>query len=369
MKVAFLSTTMFSKNNGPANFAVGLFNLVKKTHTDIFFEFYSEDSKNEVGVTHVSTKMSSLFSYFGMVIKSFEYYNAIKDKDFDLNIWNFSVIGWFSILMNNSDTKNVVFVNDLLSLDCKFNMNYSYLRLKIFRYFESYSCKNSQRIITNSEVIKRKIIENYKVSENKINVLYKGIDIPKKNYLKIDWSINKYGIIKISFVKTNYLEGGLEMLCAALLKLKTLNFEIIIIGPQKIDKKFNGFENIKINCLGRLDKAKMYTEIISTDMFCVPCINEAFGQANIESLALQIPTIILPTEIQMKLHDKEYCWIPNECNSSSLSEKIKELVNSTDELIKTKAIIAREIVKEKYSLETTSIEFTKILQKTYNEKF
>ena len=265
--------------------------------------------------------------------------------------------------------KNVVFVNDQLSLDCNFNISYSYIRYKIFRFFESFSCKRAHSIITNSEVLKRKIVENYKVSEHKVNVLYKGINIPKEDKIKRDWSIDTDNVIKVSFVKTNYIEGGLEMLCSALGKLYHLNFEIIIIGPSKIDNFFNAFENIKINCLGRLNKSELYDKIINTDLFCVPCLSEAFGQANIEALALQIPTIILPTEIQVKLHKSEYCWIPKESNFLSLSDEISELVSSTNLLRKTKAINGRDVVKDKYSIKTSSIIFTDILQNTINEKF
>ena len=366
MKVAFFTTTMFSRSNGPANFAVGLYNLARRNKTDI--EFFSEDSKNKLGVTQVSTKTSSLFHFMGMIIKSVEYYKVAKKKEFDLNVWNFSIVGWYSIFKNKGNIKNVVFVNDQLSLDCKFNLSYSYLRYKIFRFFESFTCKRANSIITNSEVLKRKIIDNYNVNEHKVNVLYKGIDIPKINVVKKDWSIKKNEIIKISFVKTNYIEGGLEMLCSALSKLNLLNFEIIIIGPLKIDKNFKDYNNIKINCLGRLDKGELYNKIINTDMYCVPCLNEAFGQANIEALALQIPTLILPTEIQANLHKNNYCWIPKESNSLSLSDEISEIISSTALIRKTKAMLGREIVKEKYSIETTSTEFTKILQNTYNEK-
>lgn len=366
MKVAFLTTTMFSRTNGPSNFAVNLYDLANSNKQNIDFQFITEDTKNELGVIYVPTKWSSILSQVGMIIKSIEYYKAIKGLEFDLKVWNFSIIGWYSIYKNKNNTKNVVFVNDQLSLDCRFNFSYSYVRYKIFRFFESYTCKRADCVITNSEVLKKKIIENYKVKEHKVKVLYKGINTPKLEQAKNNWSIKTNDNIKVSFVKTNYVEGGFEMLCEALSKLNHLKFEILVVGPSKIDKVKIDYKNIAIKCLGRLNKEELYNVISKTDLYCVPCLNEAFGQANIEALALQIPTIILPTDIQVNLHSKEYCWFPKESTNLSLSDEILELVNATELQRKEKVLRARQIMETKYSIESTSLIFNKFLQNTIN---
>jgi glycosyltransferase involved in cell wall biosynthesis len=367
MKVAFLTTTMFSRVNGPSNFAVNLYDLAdSNAPSEIDMQFVTEDKNNEVGVLFVPTKWSSRFRQIGMIIKSIEYYKAIKNIEFDVKVWNFSILGWYAIFKKKDKAKNIVFVNDQLSLDCKFNLSYSYLRYKIFRIFESFACKKADHVITNSEVLKRKLIENYKIKEEKVTVLYKGIKIPNIEQVKNNWTINRDNVIKISFVKTNYIEGGFEILCEALEKLTHFNFEIIVVGPLKIDKANVKYKNIKINCLGRLNKKELYNTITKTDLYCVPCINEAFGQANIEALSLQIPTIILPTEIQISLHSKEYCWISKECNALSLSDEISKIINETESVRKEKSTKAREIMETKYSIQSTSIIFNKIVQNTSN---
>jgi glycosyltransferase involved in cell wall biosynthesis len=318
-------------------------------------------------VLFVPTYWSTKFRHIGMIIKSIEYYKEIKGLDFDFKVWNFSIIGWYTIFKKNDKAKNIVFVNDQLSLDCKFNLSYSYLRYKIFRVFESYTCKRADFIITNSEVLKNKINEYYKISNNKIAVLHKGIKIPEVQAIKKEWSININRVIKVSFVKTNYIEGGFEMLCLALEKLEHLKFEIIVVGPSKIEKIICDYKNIKINCLGKLNKIMLYEAITKSDIYCVPCKNEAFGQANIEALSLQIPTIILPTEIQKNLHSNEYCWFPNESSSESLSEEILNVINATESQRKDKVTNARHIMKKNYSIESTRLMFEKIVLKTKNE--
>lgn len=369
MKIAFLTTTMFSKTNGPANFAVNLYNLSKRNPQEMEIDFITEDSKACKRVVNVTTKWSSILRPIGMVIKSIEYFKAINENYYDIKIWNFSVISWFTIFSSRSASKNVVFVNDKLSLDFTFNYTYSSIRYGIFRLFESYTCRNADRVITNSVVLKRKLVSNYNVSENKIKVLYKGITIPELNQVKTNWEIKRGAVIQLSFVKTNYVAGGLEMLCNALSELKDFVFEIKVVGPTKITNINLDFDNITISCLGKLNKGELFETIKQTDFFCVPCIEEAFGQANIEALALQIPTIILPTEIQLKIHSDDYCWFPDRCDISSLSKEISHLLESPSSYRKEKALIARQVMRNKYSFQTTFRKLKQILEYTIDEKF
>ncbi len=369
MKIAFLTTTMFSKTNGPANFAVNLYNFYKRKPQEIDIEFFTEDVKAFKTVVHVSTKWSTILRPIGMIIKSVEYFNAINKKNYDIKIWNFSVIAWFTILKNRGNSKNVVFVNDKLSLDYSFSFTYSSIRYGIFRLFESFTCRNADCVITNSDILKRKLISKYGVKDKKIKVLFKGITIPLLNQVKTNWEIKRDSVIQVSFVKTNYVAGGLEMLCNALSELNGFVFEIKVIGPSKITNISLEYDNITINCLGRLKKNELFETISQTDFYCVPCKEEAFGQANIEALALQIPTIILPTEIQLNIHSDGYCWFPDKCDTSSLAKEILHLLEAPSSQRKDKALLARQVMHTEYSFQMTLEKFRQILEYTVDEKF
>lgn len=368
MKVAFLTTTMFSRLNGPANFAVNLYNFTKKNHSKIQITFFTEDHKENNEVVQVPVKWSKIFNKLGMLIKALEYDRALPEEQFDIAVWNFSVVGWFSVFKNKK-IKNIVFVNDQLSLNSKWTLNYSSIRYKIFKIFESYSCRNAEHVITNSNSIKKKLIEEYNLKPEKISVLYKGIEIPDYNQLKTDWTIDTNSYIKVGFVKTNYIEGGLEILCEALSELSDYQFEIIVAGPEKVSFNLDKYSNIKINVKGRLDRKELLSELIQTDFYCVPSLNEAFGQANIEAMALQVPTIILPTDNQLAIHDRDYCWIPKDITMLSLSSTIQELINCPISIRKNKSVKARTIIEKNYSIQNSFKVFNTILEKVDNEEF
>lgn len=365
MKVAFLTTTMFSRTNGPAVFACNLYDSYiksKQLNNAIEIAFITEDVITEPNVSLVTTKASSFFKRVGMILKAYEYYKVLKKMPYDIAVWNFSILGWFAILSNKKSKKNVVFVNDPYSLNASFRISYKYFRLKIFGFFESYSCKNSNHVITNSEVIKAEILSKYGIDAKNISVLYKGIDCNTNGFLKLNWDIDVKTKIKVVFVKSDYISGGLELLYDSLLLLPDFKFELVVIGPNAISDYFINETNIETRLLGRLkNKSKFYYEMVSSDIFCVPNKNEAFGQANCESMMLQIPTIILPTKYQLALHNESYCWIPKEISKTGLADTIKDIIVTSSYNRELKSKKARQVILREYSFEKTKNNFYKIL--------
>jgi len=360
-------------NNGPAVFCMNLYRSIlnkRKISSKIELTFITEDIiGNEENVIKVSNKLSNRCRNLGMLIKSFEYFKVTRNNNYDFLVWNFSVLSWYSIIRYNKKTKNVVFVNDPYSLNIGSVLNYKTLRLKLFRIFESYSCRKSYHVITNSVIIKNEIVKQYEIDSQKVSVLHKGIDCNTENKLKLNWEIDITSPIRIAFVKSDYISGGLELLYQSCLLITHLNFEIVVIGPESNNvKPFFDKSNVEIKLMGKLkDKSKLYNEIINCDIFCVPNMKEAFGQANCEAMLLQIPTIILPIDYQMALHDSSYCWIPEFVNKVSLSKSVLEIIEETLAKRKLKSERARNTILKKYNFENTREEFYSILNKIAHE--
>jgi glycosyltransferase involved in cell wall biosynthesis len=364
MNVAFLTTTMFSKANGPAVFALNLFetSLKDKKSLKTKIEFITEDSVGMEGVVLVPTFFSSFFRSIGMLLKSVEYANVLNNRQYDFYVWNFSVLAWYSLWKDNNTRKHIVFVNDPYSLNLPSKKNYKYFRLIIFKFFESYTCKQSYHIITNSIVIKKDLCEVYNISSDKISVLHKGINCEINSIPKSNWDIKIDDVIRIAFVKSDYISGGLQLLIDSLLLIPSLKFDLVVIGPEKLPEYLFGYPNIKLNHLGRLEnRSSMFNEMVKCDIFCIPNIQEAFGQANCEAMLLQVPTIILPTTYQLALHDESYCWIPKSIDDYNLANIIKEIIEINNFQREAKAIKARKVVLTKYNIKFTKIEFNNIL--------
>jgi len=126
------------------------------------------------------------------------------------------------------------------------------------------------------------------------------------------------------------------------------------------------YKNVNIICHSWLSKFEINELLVNFDIYCVPSLIEAFGQSNIEAMYMKVPTVILPTNVQLLLHNSEYCWIPNGCNPIALKDTIVEIINSSILIRERKGNLANSIVGEKYSHSSTMKEFNILLNRIAN---
>ena len=356
-KYTFVTSTMFSRNNGPANFAMNLFSHFSIKEGLLFLT--PDVDLQKPNIHKVQRYWSNILKPLSMLILGYELFQGLKKINTKVVIWNFSVLSWYTILFGRKDLKHIVFVNDSLSLDIKFGLSYNNIRLSLFRVFEKYTCRKSSTVITNSYVIKNKLVEEYSIEESKIEVLYKGLMLSEVSEVKTDFTLNE--TIQISFVKSNYKVGGLDKLCQSLALIDNRQFVIHVFGPSEIEDSYYNYANISIKLYSKIPKDKLFKEIVKTDIFCVPCSVEAYGQANMEAIALQIPTVILPIDYQMYLHNDSYGYIPDENTIESLSSKIIDLLQLDGVEKKRRAILGRKYVKDNYDFDKCLMKFAQII--------
>lgn len=356
-KYTFITSTMFSRSNGPANFAMNLYNHFR---IDSRLLFLTPDvDVQKPYIQRVKRYWSNKIKPLSMLILGYELFQGLKKIDTEVVIWNFSVLSWFTILFGRKDLKHIVFVNDSLSLDVKFGFSYNNIRLSLFRVFEKYTCRKSSIVITNSYVVKNKLVEEYNIEKSKIEVLYKGLMLSEVSEVKTNFTLDE--TIQISFVKSNYKIGGLDKLCQSLALISNRQFVIHVFGPSEIEDSYYNYANISIKLYSKIPKDELFKEIIKTDIFCVPCSVEAYGQANMEAIALQIPTIILPTNYQMYLHNDSYGYIPKTDTVESISTKIMEVLQLDYKEKEQRAIVGRKYVKDNYDFDKCLMKFAQII--------
>ncbi|WP_026776867.1 glycosyltransferase [Polaribacter sp. Hel_I_88] len=356
-KNAFITSTMFSRSNGPANFAM---NLYSDQTTNSCLHFFTPDAiKSDQQLTKVNLKFASTFKVLAMILAALDFYIVLRKNNFTTVVWNSSIFPWLSIFMLKKQ-KHIVFVNDSLSIDAKFEFNYRAIRLLIFKQIEKYNIKNSYKVISNSEIIKEKIVKKYNINPNKINTLFKGINLNDFNTLKSNFEIDTNKNITVTFVKSDPVVGGLMLLCKSLALLE-YKFNLNVIGPSCLNDQYKNFTNIHINLLGKLKKEDVCKYMVGSDFFMVPCLKEAFGQANIEALYLQTPTLILPTEYQKKIHKSSYCYFTTGYTSEKISESINYLIKQPSSKREKKAKLAHQTVLKNYSFDATKLKFIEII--------
>ncbi len=194
----------------------------------------------------------------------------------------------------------------------KFSLNPLHLT---YLYIEKRCFINTKKIIANSNLVKKQIISNYKISPLKINVIYNGIKIKNfnkkeaKEKLKKEFKIDDEKIIL--FVGSGFKRKGVKEFLEIISKID-MDFKAFIIGKEKNIKKYKDLTN-SLN----LEKKAIFTgprkdvDIFysASDIFLFPTHYEPFSNVVLEAMSFENVTFtthqngaseILPKEFVMK---------------------------------------------------------------------
>lgn len=167
------------------------------------------------------------------------------------------------------------------------------IKLFFFKTILLSAIKNSEKIITVSEFVKKELQNNYQVSPEKIQVIYNGID-SKLIYEKKDQSYFKenYGIEKpfLFYVGNAYPHKNLERLILSFTAFNSHNeFNLVLGGKsdyfyERLKEEYKDLKNIHfVGALTDEELSKFYSSCL---FFVYPSLSEGFGIQIVESLGL-----------------------------------------------------------------------------------
>lgn len=204
----------------------------------------------------------------------------------------------------------------------------------------------TRKIIAISSSVKNEILSQ-RIREEKIEVVYNGIDFNKFNKLNKFKNIKIKERIKIGCVaRLDYHTKGQDILIKAVAQLKDKfsNIECYLAGEcnkWQMEQKQELIDladnlNVKDNIIfvGNVENISEFLEDI--DIFVLPSRYEGFGIALIEAIASRIPVIASnidgPKEI---LEDGKYGLLFEKGDYNQLAVKIESLIknNKTNEII------------------------------------
>jgi len=233
------------------------------------------------------------------------------------------------------------------------------------------------RIIAISDMVKRDMIRWYKIPEEKITIVYNGVDIdrfhPGSRQFR-DEIRKRHGIgeeFLILFISNNFRMKGLGFLIKALAHLKKEGYpryKLLILGRDqrnpylRLAKKKGILEQIVF--AGSTDEPEKYYG--AADLLVHPTFYDACSLTVLEALASGLPVITTSSNGASGIiaPGQEGFVLSDPGDSQALAEKISLFSN---EGTRTKASIAAHRLAEHYSLEKNWMEMKHIFEKTVSK--
>jgi UDP-glucose:(heptosyl)LPS alpha-1,3-glucosyltransferase len=162
----------------------------------------------------------------------------------------------------------------------------------LYLYLEKRCFNNAKRIIANSEMVKREIIDCYQISPEKISVIYSGIELKEIDYessfekLSIEFGFKKKSSV-ILFVGSGYKRKGVYEFLKIIAFLENKDVLAFIIGKEKNIEFYKnlakdlGIESQVIFTGARSDIDDFYA---ISDIFLFPTHYEPFGNVILEAM-------------------------------------------------------------------------------------
>jgi len=162
--------------------------------------------------------------------------------------------------------------------------------------------QETRRIIAVSGEVKRDIIRHYSVPEEKITVLYNGVDAELfhparraqfRDSMRARWRVPVNAPL-VLFVGSGFYRKRLERLIALWSRPKLSKIYLLVVGD---DARMNWYKSRARNVAGsriiftgrQSDIEKYYA---AADLVVLPSIQEAFGNVVLEALASGVPALV-----------------------------------------------------------------------------
>lgn len=235
-----------------------------------------------------------------------------------------------------------------------------------------YSANKSRKILTISSSSKSDIIKEYRVPEDKVEVIYPGINtsLGTGNTLKMEDIEKKFGIKSkyILFVGTIQPRKNIKRLIEAYSKIDTevslvivgrrgWQYEEILNAPEVfgVKEKVKFIENVSDEDLPSLYK--------NAEFFILPSLYEGFGIPVLEAMNYGVPVITSKVSSLPEVGGDAALYIDPE-NVSDIASKMEKLLKDSD--LRQELIKKGKKQKEKFSWEISAAQTLEVLEEVAN---
>jgi glycosyltransferase involved in cell wall biosynthesis len=178
-------------------------------------------------------------------------------------------------------------------------------KLRRESYVEELMLETSKKLWAVSNLVKRVLIEEYSICEDKIFVLHNGVNIEKYHPLDEERRLKLREILKLPhnakvllFVGANPCTKGFHRILHALKLIESIerrNYVLLAVGfnPDAEIRALTSDLNVKF--LGKKQEEELITYYQIADIFILPSYYDSFPLASLEAMACGAIPIVTPT--------------------------------------------------------------------------
>jgi colanic acid/amylovoran biosynthesis glycosyltransferase len=370
MKILFCTNTFENSVNGPAKFAQQLLQL-NDLCPSIELRVLTEDvspGKTSRFVQAVDLSISGWTRPWGFIYRMFPYYRSCRDLyasfPYDLVVFNNAITGlWSSLRLRQPVIGMVNDDNSCTNSWRKFEFRREWWKWRIFYYFEKLACKLQTATLVNSQYLLNVLQTNYHLNPRNLHRVYKGVTVVPLKEIR---PLLPKSPIRVLFVKTDFVRGGLPDLIAALERLSSYQFLLQVAGPR--EKNFPHItsmlqsSNIVLDLIGPASPWLVSALLHKSDLFIVPSRKEALGVANMEALLAGVPVISTHVGgIPEVLDHGNNGWLVPPSNPAQLATCIETVLRNPTETYR-KQLRGRKFVMTNFTHTLSLKRFVRVLK-------
>jgi glycosyltransferase involved in cell wall biosynthesis len=275
----------------------------------------------------------------------------------------------FFLPLFSPGTKKIVTIHDLAVF--KFPETFTYKFSKYLQLMICLSTRFADRIIVDSGAVKKDIIDILKVREEKISVIYPGIDdvFLREGKGEIDKFKEARNLTQGFILYAGTIEPRKNLVnlikAFSILKERGLKQKLVIAGKrgwlyeriiEEVKRsKFKG-DIVFTDYIFDVDLKLYYS---NCDVFVYPSLYEGFGLPTLEALACGAPVVVPDIPVFREVLDESALFVQPE-SPESIADGIERIL--TDGNLRERIMGAGRGQVKKYSWNRTAIETMKVYQ-------